>query len=278
MRFILFFAFLNISFSSLASYGNELNFNDPYSEAMGDISIYSGHVKNPSLSALVTDKQLNISYKNHYWTNELSAWRCSFSSPAPWFAAGVSFAGYGYEHYNCFSLEGNLGKNLSPSFAVGAGVNVYSLYYTGCEGRKNNLAVRAGVSFRREEKWLVSCWIANPVQTGFYNRHDEKEKLPVQISGGFRLSLTEETQWSAEVENDDFSYWRVKTGFEYRTKSFAVRCGAFGKPVIPTFGIGFFFSDFSFDLSGQYHNLLGVSVSCGLKWKFGKSELRSDTQ
>lgn len=267
MRFILFFAFLNISYSGLALYRNELNFSDPYSEAMGDISIYSGQIKNPSLS-LIEDKQLKISYKNHYWTNELSSWRCSFSSPALWFATGISFSGYGYEHYNYFSLGGSLGKNVSSSLAVGVGVNVYSLYYTGCEGRENNLTVRIGASFYPEEKLLVSCWIANPFQTGFYNRYDEKEKLPVQIFGGFRLSLTEETQWSAEVENSDLSYWKVKTGFEYRTKSFAVRCGVLGKPVVPTTGISFSFSDFSLDLSGQYHNLLGVSVSCGLVWKF----------
>ena len=278
MRFILFFVFLNISFSGLASYRNDLNFNDPSSEAMGGISIYSGHIENPSLSATeVVGRRLSISYKNHYWTEELNAWRASFSSPTPWFAAGISFSGYGYEHYNCFSLRGNLGKNISSSLAIGVGADVYSLYYAGCEGRKNNLSVRIGASFNPGGKLLVSCWIANPFQTGFYNRYDEKEKLPVQIFGGFRLSLTEETQWSAEVENSDLSFWKIKTGFEYRTKSFAVRCGVFGKPVVPTAGFGFSFSNFSLDLSGQYHNLLGVSVGCGLRWEFGKRELEINT-
>jgi hypothetical protein len=268
MRFLLFFAFLNVSFSSLALYRNELNFNDPYSEAMGNISIYSGHVENPSLSTLIANKQLSISYKNHYWTNELSSWRCSFSSPTPWFATGISFSGHGYEHYNSFSLGGNLGKNISSSFAIGVGIDVHSLYYVGCAGRKNNLSVRIGASFNPQEKLLVSCWIANPFQTGFHNLYNEKEKLPVQVFSGFRLFLTEETQWSVEVENNDFSYWKVKTGFEYRTKSFAIRCGVFGKPVVPTAGVGFFFSDFSLDLSGQYHYLLGISIGCGLRWKF----------
>ena len=278
MRFLLFFAFLNISFSGLASYRNDQNFNHPYSEAVGDISIYSGHTGNPSLSTLIAGKQLDISYKNHYWTNELNLWRCSFSFPSSWFTTGISFSRYGYEHYNRFSFGGSLGKDVSSSVAIGVGVNVYSLYYAGCEGRKNNLSVRIGASFNPEEKLLISCWIANPFQTGFYNVHDEKEKLPVQFFGGFRLSLTEETQWSVEIENGDLSYWKIKTGFEYRTKSFAVRCGAFGKPVVPTAGVGFFFSDFSLDVSGQYHNLLGVSVSCGLTWKFGKRGLRSDTR
>jgi len=273
MRILLFFAFLGISFKSFALYLNDLDGADPYSEAMGDVSIYSVHVDNPSLSALIDCKQLNISYKNHYLTNELNSWRCSFSSPSPWFSTNISLGGYGYERYNCLRIGGSLGKNLSPSFCVGVGTDLYSLYYAGYdESRKNNLTVRIGAAFNRDEKLLLSCWIANPFQTGFYNRHDEKEMLPMQIYGGFRLSLTEEARWSMEVENSELSLWRVKTGFEYETKSFAIRCGVFGKPVVPTAGVGFSFSDFSLDVSGQYHNRLGASLCCGLKWNFLKSK------
>lgn len=271
MRFLFFFAFLNISFNGFASNQNELNSNDPYSGAMGDISIYSVSAGNPSLSTLIECKRLDVSFKNHYWTSELNSWRCSFSSPASWFATGISLSGYGYEHYNYFHAGGNVGKNLSSSLAIGMGINVYSLYYAGCDGRKNNITVRIGATFTPEKKFLFSCWIANPFQTGFYNQIDEKEKLPVQIFTGFRLLLTEETQWSVEIENSDFSLWKVKTGFEYEVKSVAVRCGLFAKPVVPTGGIGFSFSDFSLDLSVQYHNRLGVSFCCGLGWKFGKS-------
>ena len=270
MRFLLFFAFLNISFSGLASYPNELNSNDPHLGAMGAISIYSVHIENPSLSTLIDDKRLNISFKNHYWVSELNSWRCSFTSPTPWFATNISLSGFGYEHYNYFHAGGNIGKNLSSSLAVGMGVDLYSLYYAGIDGRKNNLAVRIGTAFTPNEKFLLSCWIVNPLQTGFYNQYDEKEKLPVQIFSGFRLLLTEETQWSVEVENNDFSLWRVKTGFEYEAKLFAVRCGLFAKPVVPTAGIGFSFSDFSLDISGQYHNRLGVSLCLGVGWKFRK--------
>ena len=271
MRFLLFFAFLNISFNSLASYHNELNSNDSYSGAMGNISIYSVHVENPSLSTLIESKRLDFSFKNHYWVNELNLWRCSFSSPTPWFAASISLAWYGYEHYNYFHAGGRMGKKLSSSLAIGMGVDLYSLYYTGCDDRKNNLAVRIGATLIPKEKFLFSCWIANPFQTGLYNQTDEKEKLPIQIFSGFRLLLTEETQWSVEVENNDFSLWRAKTGFEYGTKSFAIRCGLFAKPIVPTAGVGFSISDFSLDLAGQYHNRLGISICCGLKWRFGKS-------
>ncbi len=273
MRFLLFFAFLNILFKSYAFYQNDLNINDPYSDAMGDISIYSNHIENPSLSTLVVDKQLNISFKNHYWTNELNSWKCSFSTPTPWFSTSVSFAGYGYDRYNYFYAGGNLGKSLSSSFALGVGATVYSLYYTGCENRKNNLTVRIGASYNREEKFLLSCWIANPFQTGFYNRYEEKEKLPLHVLSAFRLFMTDETQWAVEVESSGRSSWRAKTAFEYATKSFAIRCGVFGKPIIPTAGFGFSFSGFSLDLSGQYHNQLGVSLCCGLKWKLKKSIL-----
>ena len=266
MRFLLFFAFL-ISFGNPAFCQAYFNFNDSYSDAIGGISIYSGHIENPSLATLIEEKRLSLSYKNHYLTNELNSWRSSFYSPMPWFAAGISLSGYGFEHYNYFNVGGNIGKNLSSSLAAGVGVNLYSLYYTGCDGRKNNLSVRIGASFTKKNL-LVSCWVANPFQTGFYNEQDEKETFPTLLLVGFRLSLTEETQWSAEVENSDFSFWKIKTGFEYRIKSFAVRCGVFGKPVVPTAGVGFFFSDFSLDLSGQYHNQLGVSVGCGVGWRF----------
>ena len=266
MRFLLFFAFL-ILFGSLALCQDGLDFNDPYSESMGGISIHSSHVENPSLSTLIEDRQLSLSYKNHYFTNELNSWRSSFYSPTPWFAAGILLSWYGFEHYNSFRVGGNIGKSLSSSLAAGVGINLYSLYYTGCSERKNNLSVRIGASFT-EKNLLISCWVANPFQTGFYNEYDEKEKLPVQFFAGFRLSLTEETQWSVEVESSDFSWGKIKTGFEYRIKSFAARCGVFGKPVVPTAGIGFFFSDFSLELSGQYHNILGVSVGCGLGWRF----------
>ena len=271
MRFLFFFAFLNISFNSFASGQDDPNDNDPYSGAMGDISIYSVYAGNPSLSTLIECKRLNVSFKNHYWTNELNSWRCSFSSPSSWLATGISLSGYGYEHYNYFHIGGDAGKDLSSSLAMGIGVDVYSLYYTGCDGRKNNLTIRIGAVFTPEKKFLFSCWIANPFQTGFYNQTGEKEKLPVQISSGFRLLLTEETRWSVEIENSDFSRWKVKTGFEYEVKPVAFRCGLFAKPVVPTGGIGFSFLDFSLDLSVQYHNQLGVSFCCGLGWKFGKS-------
>ena len=267
MRFFVFFILFKISINLLAENRNDLNLIDPRSEALGKISIYSMHTENPALLPH-TDNQLSISYKNHFLTHELNSWKGSFSSRTPWFTTGISLAGYGYEHYNYLALGGSLGRSLSPSVAVGIGVNLLSLYYAGCEGRKNNVTVRTGAVFDPNTNFRISCWMDNPFQSGFPNEHGDEEKLPTVIYGGFLLFLTENTQWSVEVENGDFSTWRIKSGFEYAIKSFAIRCGAFGKPVVPTFGVGFSFSDFAFDISGQYHNLLGISLSCGLQWKF----------
>jgi len=271
MRFFVFFILLNISIDLLAENRNDLNLIDPRSEALGKVSIYSMHTENPALLPVqCANNQLSISYKNHYLTHELNSWKGSFSAHTPWFTTGLSLAGYGFEHYNYLALGGSLGRNLSPSVAVGIGVNLLSLYYAGCEGRKNNLTVKVGTVFAPNAKSLISCWIDNPFQSGFLNEHGEKEKVPTVIYGGFRLFLAENVQWGVEVENSDFSTWRIKSGFEYAIKSFAIRCGAFGKPVVPTLGVGFSFSDFALDVSGQYHNLLGISLGCGLQWKFSK--------
>ena len=272
MRFFVFFILINISIDLLAENRNDLNLIDPCSEALGTVSIYSMHTENPAMLPVQdADNRLSISHKNHYLTQELNSWKGSFTSHTQWFTTGISLAGYGYEHYNHLALGGSVGRSLSSSVAIGVGVNLLSLYYTGCEGRKNNLTVRIGTVVAPDAKYLISCWIDNPFQSGFLNEHGEEEKLPTVIYGGFRLSLTENTQWSVEAENGDFSTWRIKSGFEYAIKSFAIRCGAFGKPVIPTVGFGFSFLDFALNISGRYHNLLGISLSCGIQWKFPQS-------
>ena len=271
MRFFVFFVLINVFINLLGASLHDLNLIDPCSEALGEVSIYSMHTENPAmLPVQYTNNQLSVSYKNHYLLSELNSWKSSFAADSRWFTTGISLAGYGYEHYNYLALGGSLGRNLSSSVAIGVGVNLLSLYYTGSEGRKNNLTVKAGTAFAPSSKFLISCWIDNPFQTGFVNEYGEEEKLPTVIYGGFLLFITENTQWGVEVENGDFSTWRIKSGFEYSIKSFAIRCGAFGKPVVPTFGFGFHFSDFALDISGQYHNLLGVSLCCGLQWKFSR--------
>lgn len=273
MRILISLCLLCVACEAFAFYQNNLFSSNPYSDAMGGISIYSVHAENPALSALNPDMQIAVSYKNHYWTNELNCWKGSFSMPTPWFVAAVAFDGYGYEHYNRFCASGQLARKLSSSISIGAGVDVHSFYYTGREGRKTNVTVRIGTVFEPQNRFLAALWIDNPFQTGFKTEQSEKEKIPTNILGGFRLFLTEETQWSVEVENCNFSSWRIKTGMEYAVKSFAIRCGVFGMPIVPTIGFGFFFSDFSLDLSAQYHNLLGVSLGCGLKWRFtGKNK------
>jgi hypothetical protein len=244
-------------------HAEELISNDPYSNSLGNISFYSRHKDNPSLLSNVAVPELILTGKNHYFTSELNDIKVSFLLPMGWSTASFFFEGYGYKHYNNLIGGFQLAKLISSSFSLGTGIQIRSLYYTGSDKRKYLIVPKIGMNWTGKE-FLFSLWADNLLGKRYSSNFSIS--CPVRLMCGFRVFFNEEVQWGMEVENNDFYYWRVKSGFEYQVEHFAIRCGLYTAPLIPTLGIGFSLSDFMLDLAMQYHNQLGISLSYGLKW------------
>jgi hypothetical protein len=264
MRFLLFFVFMNISFGFSAFSCFEESFvGDPYSNAMGSITIFSLHKENPALLTEARFPELVFTYKNHYLTSELNRWKASFLKPFQECTVNFLLEGSGYEHYNDLVFSSQIAKKISSSLSIGTGIHLHGLYYTGSYERLFTVLTRLGGSWANEY-FLISLWSDNFLHAAL-GPQEEMIRYPISFVGGFRMALSEEARYAVEIENTDFTNWRVKAGFEYHTDIFAVRCGAYTNPLIPTLGMGIFFSGFTLDVGTQYSNQLGIVVGVGLK-------------
>lgn len=260
MRFLTIMSILCF-FVSAKSEEREKIEENPRSMAVGGVSMLSSTFENPSLSALGLRTNLSVFYESKYLMSELGTGKCMFQSPQEWGTVGFAISGFGYDRYNRLRASGQYARFLSPSLALGVGVDLHSYYYEGVQERLFRFGFRFGALFNVSERLVLSAWNDS-------RKRLKDGKFVHRISGGGSLNLKSESRWLFEVETFQFDSWQYRTGFEYKVGKFFMRCGARALPVEPSLGVGFDLSSFAFDFSASYHNQLGLTICGGTVFTF----------
>jgi hypothetical protein len=228
------------------------------------------HVNQASISS-VSSPTLAISYQNRFVVKELSLLSARFSMPTKWMNVGVSYSFFGFSLYHEMTTGVHVSKTLSPQFSLGAQVDYVSVYLSPEDGTTATFVPQIGMQIKASPTLTIGAHVYNftfsTLSTAYHHEYlstyfsaglgyliDKKLLVTTQLS----KPLREEAILCGGIDYTLMPELILRTGF--RSQQY----------VQPTFGIGLNLDVFQVDLGFQYHPLLGLTLSSGVVYVFGK--------
>lgn len=258
---------LVFSFSNLFG-ENTSGFVDIRSASMGKAYAAISSVGNPCGYAFGGQGIASIGYVNRYGMKELSTYSGFVNVPVGYINIGAYVSRFGMSAYNENKLSLSVNRKLSEHVALGVRVNYHFWQYEKHENNVHAVTADIGVLIKPLEILTIGAVINNPVQKGVVKGY-MRGGLASSIAIGIGYQPLSTLLLTTEVEKilDENIYCKV--GMEYSpVEAFTVRAGVYGRPFIPTFGVGLSLKRFVLDIGAKYHEALGMEYMCGISCRF----------
>ncbi|MDD3255938.1 MAG: hypothetical protein PHH33_08800 [Parabacteroides sp.] len=243
---------------------------DTRSFGLGGAGVTHTFTFNPALLALSTNKQAGVDIYNRFNVSGLQTLQASFIFCNDLLPAGINISSFGNDAYreNCFMLA--VGKQISETVTVGIASTYLFIQSEGVDKNPSRLAIDAGVVIKTVDKLLIGISILNFPSVNLNVRDEQVKQTPVyNLRAGFNWNIIESCMLTSELICSEESPLTVNMGVEYYPySSFSLRAGLQDNFRMPTCGIGYAFSRFTFQLATQFHPLLGTCTGLGLQVLF----------
>jgi len=247
-----------------------LRVGDTRSLGLGGAGVTHTFTFNPALLVLSTNKQAGVDIFNRFNVRGLQTLQASFIYSNDLLPAGINISSFGNDAYRetCFMLA--VGKQISETVTFGIASTYLFIQSEGVDKNPSRLAVDAGVVIKTVDKLLIGISILNFPSVNLTVRNEQFKQTPVyNLRAGFNWNIIESCMLTSELICSEESPLTVNMGVEYYPySSFSLRAGLQDNFRMPTCGIGYVFSRFSFQLATQFHPLLGTCTGLGLKALF----------
>ena len=247
------------------SAGNEQVFSDVRSKGMGYTGIAFTSLNNPSGISFSENGFAHINYGNRFLVKELAESTIELAYPNKVMDAGITFSHFGYEHYNENLLRLTFSRRLASAFSLGIHANYFFIHISEVDEQPAALTADVGIQWRPSSDLTFGVLFSNLLIT----ESDQWYHLSRKINVGFAYFILSSFQLSGEYEKPFNAVPYYKVGMAYQPiKDLSFRIGMYGKPFIPTFGIGYCLKNVQLDLATINHSMLGLSPAIGITYFF----------
>ncbi len=178
----------------------------------------------------------------------------------------LGYSGFGFSVYQEDKVGAAYAMKLARNFSAGVRLNYHSTRITAENyGRTSNVTAEFGVQIKASKNVTVSSHLYNPTRARLNDFNDER--LPTVLRLGAAYQISDDVMAAIEVEKDIEQKPSFRAGVEYHPIDILyLRLGTSTTPQMFSFGLGFEFSNFRFDLAGTYHSLLGYTPQVSLTY------------
>ncbi|MCD4679662.1 MAG: hypothetical protein K8S00_04675 [Bacteroidales bacterium] len=206
---------------------------------------------------------VGISYENRFLINELSTKYAAIIFPVRSGVFGLSISSFGFTLYNekkiGFAFARKFGKYFSASLQIDyLGIRIGNEY-----GKKDLFTFETGMQAQANSNLSLGLHIFNPPHIKLSDQYNEL--LPAVIKFGITYKFSKKICSTVEIEKNTYHNAVIKVGIEYLiTQNVSFRIGVATQQGINSFGIGYKFKTFVFDISSSYHPGLGYISQASL--------------
>ena len=262
---------LFILFSSTSAYAwNLLQPSGGRTTSLGNCSValndfWSCH-NNPAGFASIKDINIGFAYQNKFMLKELGYKNAGLLLPLNTGVIAVSFSQFGYNIYNENIIGLGFARNFSDKLKIGLKLDYLLFNFSGKYEDRFVPTFELGMQYNINKSLCLGAYVFNPV--GVKIKSLNKDKIPIIMRLGLSYYINEEFLVTSEIEENfeyDFSY---RFGLEYELyEKLFIRSGFQLNPELFTFGLGYHYERFIFDICAQMNQILGASLNCSFIFK-----------
>lgn len=266
---------LSILIVSSSQAWNENNPIGARSSGMGNASVSFGDVwsahHNQAGLGFVRDISAGAYYENRFLLKEISIKGGVVALPVKAGTFGLTISNFGYAlyHENKYSLS--FAKAFGDKLSAGIAIDYLTTKIAEGYGSKGVFAAEFGIQAKPLKGLTIGAHVFNPTRSKIADYNDERLPTIFRLGGDYNFS--EKVTVAVETEKDMSQKAIFKAGIEYKpVKEFYLRAGIGTNPTLTSFGFGINLKNFKIDVSGNYHQTLGISPQLGLTYIFKKAE------
>ncbi len=273
------FAFLFAFLICCATYaGNENPSIGARSSGMGNASVSFGDVwsahHNQAGLGFVRDISAGAYYENRFLLKEISVKGGVVAVPIKAGTFGLAISNFGYSLYSENKYSLSFAKTFGDKLSFGVAMDYLTTKIAEGYGSKGVLAAEFGIQAKPLKGLTIGAHVFNPTRSKLADYNDER--LPTIIRFGGDYNFSDKVTVALETEKDISQKAIFKAGIEYKpVKELYLRVGVGTNPTLTSFGFGINLKNFKIDVSGNYHQTLGISPQLGLTYIFKKAESAS---
>lgn len=254
---------------------NENNPIGSRSSGMGNASVSLGDVwsahHNQAGLGFVRDISAGAYYENRFLLKEISVKGGVVALPIKAGTFGLTISNFGYSLYNENKYSLSFAKTFGDKLSFGLAMDYLTTKIAEGYGSRGVLAGEFGIQAKPLKGLTIGAHVFNPTRAKIADYNDER--LPTIIRFGGDYNFSDKVTVAVETEKDIFQKAIFKAGIEYKpVKELYLRVGVGTNPTLTSFGFGINLKNFKIDVSGNYHQTLGISPQLGLTYIFKKTE------
>ncbi len=254
---------------------NENNPIGSRSSGMGNASVSFGDVwsahHNQAGLGFVRDISAGAYYENRFLLKEISVKGGVVALPIKAGTFGLTISNFGYSLYNENKYSLSFAKTFGDKLSFGLAMDYLTTKIAEGYGNKGVLAGEFGIQAKPLKGLTIGAHVFNPTRAKIADYNDER--LPTIIRFGGDYNFSDKVTVAIETEKDIAQKAIFKAGIEYKPiDELYIRVGVGTNPTLTSFGFGINLKNFKIDVSGNYHQTLGISPQLGLTYIFKKTE------
>ncbi|MBN2638489.1 MAG: hypothetical protein JXR65_05320 [Bacteroidales bacterium] len=223
---------------------------------------------NPAGIAYLEKPGLGLNYSNRFSMKEMSTKSLAILWPVQWgvLAANVNY--FGNSLYHETKAELVYARKLWSNFTAGIQLDYLNVAFGEGYGKNGRVTFGIGVQYVVLKDLTLGVYVYNPLDI----RYDTLQSLdiPFLFRAGLAYNFSDQVLASLETERNIFlSYWNLRAGFEYKPDNhFAFRTGVGLYQETFSFGAGYKWRNFNFDIGSTFHQQLGLSSQFSVIYTF----------
>jgi len=220
---------------------------------------------NPAMLANIPGVGAGVNYENRFIVKELAISSISAVLPTNHGVFGLAFNRFGSNLYSQSFAGLSFGRSFGERFRAGVRLDVHHTRLAEDYGKRTDLSFAVGLGADLTSNLLVAATLFNPVKVK--SAIDFNESLPAIYRLGLAYRIENNLKIMVEAEKDIRYKPSFRTGVEYVFKDLAsLRAGLGTNPLMHSFGFGFNFGNFIFDIAAVRHEVLGYSPQASVIW------------
>lgn len=236
---------------------------------MGGASVARSDVwatfNNPSLLANITAIGAGVNYENRFLVREMGISSISAVLPLSPGVFGLAFNQFGSNLYSQSFAGLSFGRSFGERFQAGVRLDARHTRLAEDYGKRTDLSFAVGLGAVLTSDLMIAATLFNPVKVK--SAMDFDESLPAIYRLGLAYRIDNNLNITVEAEKDIRYKPSFRTGVEYIFKEVAaLRAGIGTNPLTHSFGFGFNFGSFIFDIAAVRHEVLGYSPQASVIW------------
>lgn len=225
---------------------------------------------NPAGITQLNEPMAGINYNSRFMMNDLSTKSIALLYPVQWGKLAINMNYFGSALYHETKAGLVYARKLSKNLSAGIDLEYLSVTFGEGYGTSNKMTFGFGIQYAFSKVLTLGAYVFNP----FGIRQDSMQSIavPFLYRTGLAYTFSDKLLTSLETEyNSMLLNWNIKAGIEFKAnRHFAFRTGVGLRQQVFSFGMGYRWKKFSFNVASTLHQQLGLSSQFSVTYTFRK--------